>query len=83
MEASEIEAALATIDRVIADSERTGQRWFVEWFFTWIGRNRKLAKDFKATINRFSQICRRLAKASTTRASLLMPTTRPFGMFLG
>ena len=28
VEASEIEAALATIDRVIADSERTGQRWF-------------------------------------------------------
>ena len=27
VEASEIEAALATIDRVIADSERTGQRW--------------------------------------------------------
>ena len=28
VEASEIEAALATIDRVIADRERTGQRWF-------------------------------------------------------
>ncbi len=28
LEAGEIEAALATIDRVIADSERTGQRWF-------------------------------------------------------
>ena len=28
MEASEIEAALTTIDRVIADSERAGQRWF-------------------------------------------------------
>jgi predicted ATPase len=28
VEASEIEAALTTIDRVIADSERTGQRWF-------------------------------------------------------
>ena len=28
VEAGEIEAALATIDRVIADSERTGQRWF-------------------------------------------------------
>jgi hypothetical protein len=27
----------------------------------------------------FSWICRRLPKASTTRASLLMPTTRPFG----
>ena len=29
VEASEIEAALATIDRVIADSEHTGQRWFI------------------------------------------------------
>ena len=28
VEASEIEAALTTIDRVIADSERTGQHWF-------------------------------------------------------
>ena len=28
VEASEIEAALTTIYRVIADSERTGQRWF-------------------------------------------------------
>jgi tetratricopeptide (TPR) repeat protein len=28
VEASEIEAALATIDRVIADNERTGQHWF-------------------------------------------------------
>jgi predicted ATPase len=28
VEAGEIQAALATIDRVIADSERTGQRWF-------------------------------------------------------
>jgi hypothetical protein len=28
----------------------------------------------------FSWICRRLAKTSTTRTSLLMPTTRPFGV---
>ena len=27
------------------------RRWVVERFFAWIGRNRKLAKDFEATIN--------------------------------
>ena len=26
------------------------RRWVVERFFAWIGRNRRLAKDFKATI---------------------------------
>ncbi len=26
-------------------------RWVVERFFAWIGRNRRLAKDFEATIN--------------------------------
>jgi hypothetical protein len=27
------------------------RRWVVERFFTWIGRNRRLAKDFEATID--------------------------------
>ena len=27
------------------------RRWVVERFFAWIGRNRRLAKDFEATIN--------------------------------
>ena len=27
------------------------QRWVVERFFAWIGRNRRLSKDFEATIN--------------------------------
>jgi transposase len=27
------------------------RRWVVERFFAWIGRNRRLAKDFKATID--------------------------------
>ena len=26
------------------------RRWFVERFFAWINRNRRLAKDFEATI---------------------------------
>jgi transposase len=26
-------------------------RWLVERFFAWIGRNRRLAKDFEATID--------------------------------
>jgi transposase len=28
----------------------TPRRWVVERFFAWIGRNRRLAKDFEATI---------------------------------
>jgi transposase len=27
------------------------RRWVVEWFFTWINRNRRLAKDVEATTN--------------------------------
>ena len=27
------------------------RRWVVERFFTWIGRNRRLAMDFEATID--------------------------------
>ena len=27
------------------------RRWVVERFFAWIGRNRRLAKDFEGTIN--------------------------------
>jgi putative transposase len=27
------------------------RRWVVERFFAWIGRNRRLAKDFEATID--------------------------------
>ena len=27
------------------------RRWVVERFFVWIGRNRRLAKDFEATID--------------------------------
>jgi transposase len=27
------------------------RRWVVERFFAWIGRNRRLAKDFEATIS--------------------------------
>ena len=29
---------------------KTGIRWVVERFFAWINRNRRLAKDFEATI---------------------------------
>jgi putative transposase len=49
------------------------RRWVVERFFAWIGRNRRLAKDFEATIalppcGR----CLRLAKAFVYAASVII-----------
>src|SRR5439155_15621767 len=49
------------------------RRWVVERFFAWIGRNRRLAKDFEATIDSARAflhaasvilLVRRLARAS-------------------
>jgi hypothetical protein len=43
---------------IVAQEPRSGRRfavnprrWVVERFFAWIGRNRRLAKDFEATID--------------------------------
>jgi transposase len=33
------------------------RRWVVERFFAWIGRNRRLAKDFEATIDSAPKVC--------------------------
>ena len=46
------------------------RRWVVERFFAWIGRNRRLAKDFEATIDSARAflnvllLVRRIARAS-------------------
>jgi transposase len=43
------------------------RRWVVERFFVWIGRNRRLAKDFEATILYVASVMllvRRIARAS-------------------
>jgi transposase len=58
------------------------RRWVVERFFAWIGRNRRLAKDFEATIESARAflyaasvmlLVRRIARASW----LSKPTLRP------
>jgi transposase len=41
------------------------RRWVVERFFAWIGRNRRLAKDFEATIDS-ARALRRLRHAPRT-----------------
>ena len=44
------------------------RRWVVERFFAWIGRNRRLAKDFEATLNS--------ARAFLYAASIMLLTRR-------
>jgi transposase len=44
------------------------RRWVVERFFAWIGRNRRLAKDFEATIES--------ARAFLYVASVMLPARR-------
>jgi hypothetical protein len=44
------------------------RRWVVERFFAWIGRNRRLAKDFEATIDS--------ARAFLYAASVMLPLRR-------
>jgi putative transposase len=63
---------------IVRHSEQTGKfkpepkRWVIERTFAWLGRNRRLAKDFEATIpsaeawtliGHIALICRRLARA--------------------
>ena len=40
------------------------RRWVVERFFAWIGRNRRLAKDFEATIASVIILLRRVARSA-------------------
>jgi hypothetical protein len=40
------------------------RRWVVERFFAWISRNRRLAKDFEATIHSARAFLRRLDHAA-------------------
>ena len=49
-------ATLIAVEIVRKNPDKIGfavnpRRWVVERFFAWIGRNRRLAKDFEATIN--------------------------------
>ena len=49
-------ATLIAVEIVRKNPDQVGfavnpRRWVVERFFAWIGRNRRLAKDFEATIN--------------------------------
>ena len=44
------------------------RRWVVERFFAWIGRNRRLAKDFEATLES--------ARAFLYAASIMLLTRR-------
>ena len=49
-------ATLNAVEIVRKDPDQVGfavnpRRWVVERFFAWIGRNRRLAKDFEATID--------------------------------
>lgn len=49
-------ATLVAVEIVRKNPDQVGfavnpRRWVVERFFAWIGRNRRLAKDFEATIN--------------------------------
>ena len=49
-------ATLIAIEIVRKNPDQVGfavnpRRWVVERFFAWIGRNRRLAKDFEATID--------------------------------
>ena len=49
-------ATLVAVEIVRKSPDQVGfavnpRRWVVERFFAWIGRNRRLAKDFEATID--------------------------------
>jgi transposase len=49
-------ATLIAVEIVRKNADQVGfavnpRRWVVERFFAWIGRNRRLAKDFEATID--------------------------------
>jgi transposase len=54
------------------------RRWVVERFFAWIGRNRRLAKDFEATIDSARAFPgEKVAKATRRAGSLVHVLTKP------
>ena len=53
---------------IIWSNSRLKRRWVVERFFAWIGRNRRLAKDFEATLES--------ARAFLYAASIMLLTRR-------
>ena len=71
-------ATLIAVEIVRKNPDQVGfavnpRRWVVERFFAWIGRNRRLAKDFEATIDSaraflyvasVTLLVRRIARAS-------------------
>ena len=71
-------ATLIAVEIVRKNLDQVGfavnpRRWVVERFFAWIGRNRRLAKDFEATIDSaraflyvasIMLLARRMARAS-------------------
>jgi Transposase DDE domain len=68
-------ATLIAVEIVRKNPDQVGfavnpRRWVVERFFAWIGRNRRLAKDFEATIDS--------ARAFLYAASVMLLVRRPF-----
>ena len=66
-------ATLIAVEIVRKNPDQVGfavqpRRWVVERFFAWIGRNRRLAKDFEATIDSARAF---LYAASVTRTNRL------------
>jgi transposase len=66
-------ATLIAVEIVRKNPDQVGfavnpRRWVVERFFAWIGRNRRLAKDFEATIDS--------ARASLYAASVMLLVRR-------
>ena len=62
-------ATLIAVEIVRKNPDQVGfavnpRRWVVERFFAWIGRNRRLAKDFETTIDSAPLLVRRIARAS-------------------
>ena len=67
------DACSATLEIVRKIKDQVGfvvlpRRWVVERFFAWIGRNRRLAKDFKASLAS--------AAAFLYAASVMLPARR-------
>ena len=68
-------ATLIAVEIVRKNPDQIGfavnpRRWVVERFFAWIGRNRRLAKDFEATIDS--------ARAFLYAASVMHPCVMTF-----
>ena len=71
-------ATLIAVEIVRKNPDQVGfavqpRRWVVERFFAWIGRNRRLAKDFEATIDSARAF---LYAASVIRTKFISVTPR-------